>query len=113
MRLHNIGKCLDKWLPRGIRQGDPLSPFLYVVAAEGLNALMKKVVKDGLIKPAAMRMDKVVVSHLQYADDTLFAVQGNVEDERSLRWLLKNFEAISGLKVNFSKSCVYGVNVNG
>lgn len=52
-------------LERGIWQGDPLSPFLFLVAAEGLNLLAKKVIKEGLLQPATVGKDKVATSHLQ------------------------------------------------
>ncbi|XP_071718854.1 uncharacterized protein [Rutidosis leptorrhynchoides] len=57
---------------RGVRQGDPLSPFLFILAAEGLNILTKAAVDRGLFKGVEIGRDKVVVSHLQYADDTMF-----------------------------------------
>lgn len=62
---------------RGIRQGDPLSPLLFLVAAEGLNLLTKKVVTEGLLKAVAVGKDKVKISHIQYADDTMFVVEGS------------------------------------
>lgn len=53
---------------------------------------------------AMVGKDAVVVSHLQYADDTIFTVKGSMENARALKWLLKNFEVISCLKVSFDKS---------
>lgn len=48
-------------LERGIWQGDPLSPFLFLFVAEGLNILMKKAVSEGLLRPAVIGRDKVEV----------------------------------------------------
>lgn len=59
-------------LERVLRQGDPLSPFLFLLAAEGISRLLKKVVEVGHFKPMEVGRDKVCLSHLQYADDTLF-----------------------------------------
>lgn len=98
-------------LERGLRQGDPLSPFLFLVAAEGLNLLIHKAIIEGLLKAVAVGREKVEVSHLQYADDTIFTVKGTMENARAIKFLLKWFEVISGLKVNFNKSCVYGLNL--
>lgn len=67
---------------------------------------------EGLITGAEVGRDKIVVSHLQYADDTIFAVEGNVENAKAIKQLLCNFEILSGLSVNYDKSCVYGVNVS-
>lgn len=46
------------------------------------------------------------ISHIQYADDIVFVVEGIKENTRVLRWLLENFELLSGLSVNFDKSSV-------
>lgn len=62
-------------LERGLRQGDTLSPFLFLVAAEGLNALTKRAVREGLLKGVTIGRGNMVISHLQYADDIIFAVE--------------------------------------
>jgi hypothetical protein len=59
-------------LERGLRQGDPLSPFLFLLAAEGLNVLMEAVVARNMFTGYGIgEQDPVTVSHLQFADDTL------------------------------------------
>ena len=59
-------------LHRGLRQGDPLSPFLFLIATEGLNILMKAMVENNLFTGYTVgKVNHVVVSHLQFADDTL------------------------------------------
>lgn len=73
--------------------------------------MMKKAVRDGEVQPAKIGRDKVEVSHLQYTDDTLFVVSGDVENARAVKQLLEEFEVSSGLKVNFNKSCVFGINI--
>ncbi|XP_071740650.1 uncharacterized protein [Rutidosis leptorrhynchoides] len=52
--------------------GDPLSPFLFIIAAEGLNILAKAACEKGLFKGIEVGGDKILISHLQYADDTIF-----------------------------------------
>jgi hypothetical protein len=54
----------------------------------------------------------VVISHLQYADDTLCIGEASVENLWALKGILRGFEMASGLKVNFWKSCLMGVNVS-
>ncbi|XP_071739232.1 uncharacterized protein [Rutidosis leptorrhynchoides] len=98
-------------LGRGIRQGDPLSQFLFILAAEGLNILTKVATEKELLKGVKISNDKVNVSHLQYADDTIFIGEWSQENSYSLQNLLKCFELASGLKVNFHKSCLYGLGV--
>lgn len=56
--------------------------------------------------------NSVVVSHLQFADDTLILSEKSSANVRTMRAVLILFEALSGLKVNFSKSQLVGVNVS-
>ncbi|XP_071712515.1 uncharacterized mitochondrial protein AtMg01250-like [Rutidosis leptorrhynchoides] len=58
-------------LDRGICQGDPISPYLFIIVAEGLSALIKSAIDTSLFKGIEVGKDKVLVSHLQYADDTI------------------------------------------
>jgi hypothetical protein len=99
-------------LERGLRQGDPLSPFLFLLAAEGLNVLVEAVVAQHLFTGYRIgEQDPVAVSHLQFADDTLLWGAKSWANVRALRAVLVLFEAMSGLKVNFNKSMLVGVNV--
>ena len=56
---------------KGLRQGDPLSPFLFNVVAEGLNLLLKRAKELRIIKGVEVGSSEVNVSHLQFADDTI------------------------------------------
>ncbi|XP_071713279.1 uncharacterized protein [Rutidosis leptorrhynchoides] len=107
----NWDYLLDVMRCWGVHQGDPLSPFLFILAAEGLNILAKAAVDKGLFKGVEVGKEKVIISHLQYADDTIFFGNWKSSDACNLINLLKCFELSSGLKVNFNKSCLYGVGV--
>ncbi|GAU41930.1 hypothetical protein TSUD_139160 [Trifolium subterraneum] len=99
-------------LERGLRQGDPLSPFLFLLAAEGLHVLMEAVVDRHLFTGYSIsERDPVSVSHLQFADDTLLMGVKSWANVRPLRAVLVLFETMSGLKVNFNKSSLVGVNI--
>ncbi|KAL8472629.1 hypothetical protein ACS0TY_029726 [Phlomoides rotata] len=54
---------------------------------------------------------KICISHLQYADDTIFICDGEVSNLRVIKRILRLFELASGLKVNFSKSQLFGINL--
>jgi hypothetical protein len=92
---------------RGIRQGDPLSPLLFVLIMEALSRMMTKAVEEGLLsgfQVGALGNDSLCISHLLFADDTLIFSNANPDHILHLRFLFTWFEAISGLKINLSKS---------
>ncbi|GJW47992.1 RNA-directed DNA polymerase, eukaryota [Tanacetum coccineum] len=63
-------------LERGVRQADPLSPFLFILAAEGLNALVSEAVDKSIFRGVLVGDERIEVSHLQYSDDTIFLGNG-------------------------------------
>ncbi|XP_071687738.1 secreted RxLR effector protein 78-like [Rutidosis leptorrhynchoides] len=73
---------------RGVRKGDPLSPFLFILAAEGLNVLTKSVVASNSFKGVEIGRDKIPISHIQYADDTIFFGEWSIDNIRNLMKLL-------------------------
>jgi hypothetical protein len=89
-----------------------LAPLLFLLVAEGLGGLMKKAVEQNRFRGFEVGRNGVKVSHLQFVDDTLCLGEASLENLWSLKAILRAFELVSGLKVNFSKSCVMGVNVS-
>jgi hypothetical protein len=85
---------------RGVRQGCPLSPLLYVLTAETLGSLIRSSPLRGLRMPSGS--DYLKVS--QYADDTTVVV-GDDEDFTILKSCLTFYELGSGAELNFSKTC--------
>ncbi|GJT96325.1 putative ribonuclease H protein [Tanacetum coccineum] len=81
-------------------------------AAEGLNAIIKEAVDKGVFRGIKVGRNNVVVSHLQYTDETIFFGEWNKENAKSLMCILKCFEEVSGLRVNYNKSKFYGVGAN-
>jgi len=98
----------------GFAHQDPLSPFLFLIAAEGLNVMMNSLVEVGLFSGYKVGTNNILVSitHLQFADDTSLIGDRSWANIRALIALLLLFKATSGLKVNFHKSMLVGVNIH-
>ncbi|GKV22035.1 hypothetical protein SLEP1_g31939 [Rubroshorea leprosula] len=96
---------------KGLRQGDPLSPFLFLMIAEGLQGLVQRAIKEGMLHGIEIGKNGLSVSLLQFADDTVIMGRVNVENIRTVKDILKWFELMSGLRINFSKSSIFGYNV--
>ncbi|XP_058775212.1 uncharacterized protein LOC131649467 [Vicia villosa] len=95
---------------RGLRQGDPISPFLFVIDMEGLSALMKKLVEVGDFQPFKYG-EEDYVDILQFADDTVIIEEPTCDNLWSMKVILRGFELVSGLKINFHKSNFFGINI--
>ncbi|GMP91325.1 hypothetical protein CsSME_00042073 [Camellia sinensis var. sinensis] len=106
------GSPTDEFSPqRGLRQGDPLSPFLFNLVVEGLNMLLTRAYHMGIIKEMQIGVDDARLSHLQFADDSILFCEAKEEEVRSLKRILRCFKVMSGLRINYHKSQVCGVGV--
>jgi len=97
---------------RGVRQGDPLSPLLFVLAADFLQSLVNKGKDLGLLRlpfPLNSNLDFPIV---QYADDTLIIMETDSRQLMFLKSLLNTFANCTGLKVNYRKSMMLPVNLS-
>nr|KAJ0200540.1 hypothetical protein LSAT_V11C600316150 [Lactuca sativa] len=95
----------------GIRQGDPLSPFLCIIAAEGLHIAMEMAKEKGNFEGIQLPHQGPIISHLQYVHDTIFMGSWSIENAKNLIRILRCFEFSSGLKVNMSKSKLFGFGI--
>ena len=92
---------------RGLRQGDPLSPYLFVIGMEALSCLLERAVEGNFIsgcKFVDRRGESLSISHLLYADDTLILCEASQDQMVYLGWTLMWFGAMSGLSINMNKS---------
>ena len=87
-------------IKRGVRQGDPLSPYLFLLAIEILAQALRK---DDVIK--GIQFDNFEVRQILYADDMTLFVRNESSITR-IQEILRDFFELSGLKVNIEKTNV-------
>ncbi|XP_028068804.1 uncharacterized protein LOC114271378 [Camellia sinensis] len=101
------GSPIKKFVPtRGLRQGDPLSPYLFVLCAEGLSALIKRAEGEGKLTGVAVCRGSPRVSHLLFADDSLLFGAANMQELVVVQDILGKYELVSGQKINLEKSAI-------
>ncbi|GJZ05944.1 NAC domain-containing protein [Tanacetum coccineum] len=98
-------------MERGLRQGDPLSPFLFLLVVEALQISILEACDKGFFKGISLTNSGDNISLLRYADDALFFGEWSRLNAHNLILILKFFEEASGLKVNISKSRLFRVGV--
>ena len=92
---------------KGIRQGDPLSPFLFLLCIEELNGLIKKVDVEGEIHGFSLCRRGPKLTHLLFADGSLLFCRANMEECNKVLEILNMYERSSGQKVNRSKTSIF------
>ncbi|KAM6549548.1 hypothetical protein CsatB_021224 [Cannabis sativa] len=101
---HEMGPILPS---RGIRQGDPLSPYLFILCAEGLSAILRKFESRGLIHGCKVANGAPRITHMLFADDSYLYCKATTVEATRIQEVLSKFEAASGQKVNLSKSSIF------
>ncbi|KAF5454628.1 hypothetical protein F2P56_024278 [Juglans regia] len=92
---------------RGLRQGDPLSPYLFILCAEALFSLLRHAEACGSLTPVAIGRGPVKVNHLFFADDSLLFCQAKYEEINCVLKILELYEKGSGQVINKDKSAIY------
>jgi hypothetical protein len=102
------GKKFPSFSPtRGLRQGDPLSPYLFVVCMETLSQIINKEVNDGNWNHVRFsRTPPPPISHLFFVDDVILFAKATNSQAKIIADILQHFSNCSGLKVNIMKSKV-------
>ncbi|CAA7012943.1 unnamed protein product [Microthlaspi erraticum] len=91
---------------RGIRQGDPLSPYLFIICSEILSGLCRKAQASGKLEGLKVARGSPQINHLLFADDTMFFCKANSRSCKELKKILDNYEMVSGQLINLQKSSV-------
>ena len=91
---------------RGIRQGDPLSPYIFFLCSEVLSGLCTKAQADGTLQGIRVVIESPRVNHLLFADDTMFFCRANQQSVAKLTEILQRYEQASGQKINKMKSTI-------
>ena len=92
---------------RGICQGDPLSPYLFLLCAEGLSALIKASVARGDMKGVSVCREGPILSHLFFADDSLIFCKASLDECDALQKALRVYEEASGQELNRAKTSLF------
>ncbi|GJR25069.1 RNA-directed DNA polymerase, eukaryota, reverse transcriptase zinc-binding domain protein [Tanacetum coccineum] len=96
---------------RGLKQGDPLSPFLFILIMESLHISVQRVVDAGLFRGVSID-SSLHLSHLFYADDAVFLGHWSDSNIDTIVRVLECFYRASGLRINMSKSKIMGISVS-
>lgn len=90
----------DFSVERGLRKGDPLSSFLFVLAMEGLTKLMRRTIDVEEFKGVYVN-EEVSLDIVQFADDTLILGDDSKKNLGCVKSVLRGFRLVIDLKVNF------------
>ncbi|CAM8991132.1 unnamed protein product [Rhodiola kirilowii] len=97
---------------RGLRQGDPLSPYLFLICSEWLSMKLVAEANSKRLKGVRVCQGAPMVSHLFFADDSVFFMKATEQNARRLRAILSEYEVLSGQRISAEKSeIVYSRNV--
>jgi hypothetical protein len=101
------GQLLESISPtRGLRQGDSLSPYIFLLVAEGLSTLINKEIADGRLQELHISRHAPGISHLLFADDSLLFVKANKQQAQIVKNILNIYEKSTGQSISNNKCSV-------
>jgi len=92
---------------QGLRQGDPLSPYLFITCAEGLSSLIRDAETRGILTGTKVCRQAPSVSHLLFADDCFLFFKATEEHAHVMKDILSTYERASGQAISLPKSEIY------
>ena len=91
---------------RGLRQGDPISQYLFIICVKGLSSFLREYESRGLIHGYKVARNAPIISHLFFADDSFLFFQADMRECSKVKGVLTTYEKASGQVINFQKSSV-------
>jgi len=91
---------------QGLRQGDPLSPYLFILCTEVLSGLCQRVQENGQLPVIKVANGSPLINHLLFADDTMFFCRSNQKSCNRLMDTINRYGEASGQVINFNKSAI-------
>jgi hypothetical protein len=91
----------------GLRQGDLLSPYLFIMCAEGLTALIRQDEARGDIHAVKICRNAPIISHLLFAYDCFLFFRVNIHEATTMKNILTTYEVASGQAIKFQKSEIF------
>ncbi|WCJ39802.1 RNA-directed DNA polymerase (reverse transcriptase) [Euphorbia peplus] len=102
------GRTLEQFVSsRGIRQGDSISPYIFVLCMDRLSHLINAEVDKGNWKPIKISQRGPLLSHLFFADDLILFAEASLDQISIIKSVLDTFCACSGQRTNLAKSSIY------
>ena len=101
--LLNVSPLKPFKMEKGLRQGDPLSPYLFILVIKALVCMLRKAEDLNLIEAVQIGKEKVRLKHLQFADNTLIFVPRSTAVVTYYFRILDVFAIMHGLRMNYSK----------
>ena len=92
---------------RGLRQGDPISPYLFLLVTEGLHGLISKAATSGDIRGISICRNGPRLTHLFFADDGLLFCRASIQECTHIQTLLTTYEEASGHQLNREKTTLF------
>lgn len=102
--LLNGGPCQIFQPQLGLRQGDPLSPYLFIICAEVFSGLLLRAQEENLIHGLQISKRAPSISHLFFADDSLIFCRDSYQDAQMVNKILDIYQSASGQLINLDKS---------
>ena len=94
---------------RGLQQGDPLSPILFIIFEECLKILIEKRKQEGRLKGLKPSLKCAPFSHQEFVDDTIMGGEASVREAKVMKEILNLYTRGSGQFINWEKSVIFFV----